>query len=345
MTTEIPTPGDLSILFTTEPSALRDVYFPRSTLNALETLGDVRYHGGPSPLTPDELADLMPGVDVCITHWKCPRFTPKVLARADRLRLIAHAAGSVADLVSPAVFERGIVVTSANAAMAERVAEGVVTYLLSDLHRIPDRVQLMREGGWLEPSQRPTESLSSVTLGLVGLGLVGRRMLELIRPFRVRVLVHDPFVPVREIERLGAESVALEHLLATSDVVSLHASLTESTRGLLDADRLALMRDGTLLINTARAALVEPTALREALASARIRAVLDVFDVEPLPRDSFLRSMPNVTLMPHTAGSSIGPELAEMALREVVRLKNGDPPLHPISLRRYQLMTREFDEV
>jgi phosphoglycerate dehydrogenase-like enzyme len=329
------------VLFTTERSRIRDVYFPHQVLESLERWGEVRYHEGPRPLSTDQLAELLHGVDVCITHWGCPRFTPEVLAGADRLRLIAHAAGSVADLVSSAVFERGIVVTSANSAMAPHVAEGVLAYLLADLHRIPERAQLMREGGWLDAPDRPTTAVSEITIGLVGLGLVGRHLLHLLQPFNVQVLVHDPFVAAREIEELGAESVELHHLLTKADVVSLHASLTDTTRGILDADMLAMIRDGGVLINTARAALIDTVALTDVLRSGRIRAVLDVFDVEPLPSDDPLRSLRNVTLMPHAAGSSSGSDLAAMAVEEVARFARGESPAHPITYERYQSMTRE----
>jgi phosphoglycerate dehydrogenase-like enzyme len=337
----MPTP---TILFTTERSRLRDVYFPPAILSALEELGDVRYHDGPDPLTSAELTALLPGVDVCLTHWKCPAFTAEVLAGADRLRLIAHAGGSVADLVTPEVFERGIVVTSANSAMARHVAEGVLGYLLADLHRIPERAQLMREGGWLGSADTPTASLSSRTLGLVGLGLVGRRLLQLVAPFGAEVLVHDPFVPDAEIVAAGARPSGLDELLGRADVVSLHASLTDESRGLLDARRLGLIRDGGLLINTARAALVDEASLLEVLTSGRIRAVLDVFDVEPLPAASPLRALPNVTLQPHSSGSSSGPDLAALALDEIARFRDGLAPAHPVSVERYRLMTRELEE-
>ncbi len=334
-----------TILVTIERSPLRDAYFPPPVLARLEALGDVRYNERDVPLTPTELAGLLPGVDACVTHWNCPSFTPAVLATADRLRLIAHAAGSIADLVTLAVFERGIVVTTANSAMAAHVAEGVLTYLLADLHRVPERAQLMREGGWLKPEDRATASLSGLTVGLVGLGMVGRRLIRLLAPFDVRVLVHDPFVSADEIAAFGAENVALDDLLRESDAVSLHASLTSATRGLLTRERLALIRDGALLLNTARAGLVDQEALTEALREGRIRAVLDVFGIEPLPSDSPLRSLPNATLMPHMAGSSSGADLAHLAVDEVGRMIRGEAPAHPVSFGKFQLMTREFDVV
>lgn len=339
------TPRRPTILFTTEASRLRDVYFPPSIRERLDALGDVRYHEGSEPMTSELLAQQLPGVDVCLTHWNCPRFTPEVLESADRLQLIAHAGGSVADLVTREVFDSGITVTSANAAMAEHVAEGVLAYLLADVHRIPERAQLMRGGGWLEAPDRPTNSLAGMTLGLVGLGVVGRHLLRLVQPLNLHVLVHDPFVAADEIARLGALSVDLDSLLASADAVSLHASLTPETRGLIDESRLRLIGDGRLLINTARASLVDMVALRREVSRGRLRAVLDVFEIEPLPAGDPLRALPNATLFPHTAGSSSGSDLASLALNEIERFARGEPLAHAVSLDRFELMTREFDDV
>lgn len=328
---------------TTEATARREAYFPRSILRELERLGDVEYHDGSVPLTPGELAARLPGVDVCVTHWGCPTFTEEVLEQADRLALIAHAGGSVGDLVTPAVFARSITVTTANSAMSANVAEGVLAYILADLQRLVERAQLMTEGGWLLPEARPTRSLSAITIGLIGLGGVGRRLVQLLAPFAPRILVHDPYLAPAETEELGIELVSLEMLLESSDVVSLHASLTAASRGMIDGGRLALIRDGALLVNTARAGLIDSAALERELASARIRAVLDVFDVEPLPSDSPLRRMKGVTLMPHTAGSPGGAGYAGLAVDEVARFSRGLPPAHPVSLRRFHLMTRESE--
>lgn len=332
------------ILFTTERSAVRDIYFPLPVIESLEQLGDVIYNDGPDPFTSAQLADLIPGVDVCLTHWSTPRFDAEVLARADRLALIAHAGGSVADLVSPEVFERGIVVTSVSGLMARHVAEGVLTYILADLHRVVERAQLLRDGGWLDPPARQTASLSSQTVGLVGLGLVGRRLIRLLHPFGVRVIVFDPYVDEAEIVEMGAEPASLDDLLGIADVISLHASLTADTRGLLSRDKLALVRSGALIVNTARGALIDETALVDELRSGRIRAVLDVFEREPLPADDALRALENATLMPHSAGSSSGADLAATSVEEIARFARSAAPMHPVSFERFTLMTTEDEQ-
>lgn len=329
------------ILLTTEASRRRDVFFPAAIRAALEAVGEVEYHDGPLPMTATELASRLHGVDVCVTHWGCPRFTPEVLAGADRLGLIAHAGGSVGDLVTTEVFERGITVTTANSAMAAHVAEGVLAYVLADLQRIVERARLMQAGGWLDAADRPTRSLADLTIGLIGLGAVGDRFVELLKPFRPRVLVYDPYRSTEGIESRFVEATGLEDLLRRSDVVSLHAALTPESRGLLDARRLSLLRDGALLVNTARAGLIDAEALNDLLSTGRVRAVLDVFEVEPLPADSPLRQLPGVTPMPHTAGSPGSTGSTALAVEEVVRFAAGRSPAHPVSLERFRRMTQE----
>lgn len=336
----ITTSKPLRILVTTEATRRRDVFFPRSTMAALEALGDVEYHDGADSLTPAQLADRLPGVDVCVTHWGCPTFTEEVLRGADRLGLIAHAGGSVGDLVTPAVFARGITVTTANSAMSVNVAEGVLAYILADLQRLVDRAQLMRAGGWLHPEDRPTASVSDLTIGLVGFGSIACRLAELLTPLAPRILVSDPYTNRDGIDD-GIEFVSLARVLAESDVVSLHAALTAETLGLLGAAELALIRDGALLVNTARSGLVERGALERELATGRIRAVLDVFDIEPLSADSELRLLPNVTLMPHAAGSPGSAGHAGLVVDEVSRFARGESPLHPVSAERFAQMTRD----
>jgi phosphoglycerate dehydrogenase-like enzyme len=168
---------------------------------------------------------------------------------------------------------------------------------------------------------------------------VGRRLLELLRPFDFQVLLHDPTLAPGEAEALGAEPVELDDLVARADVVTLHAPSLPSTRHQIDARRLALMRDGAILVNTARGALVDHAALERELASGRIDAVIDTTEPELLPADSPLYELPNVFLTPHVAGA-LGSEtrrLVDLALGEIERFVRGEPLRHEV--RRADLET------
>ncbi|NUO46601.1 MAG: hydroxyacid dehydrogenase, partial [Streptomyces sp.] len=158
------------------------------------------------------------------------------------------------------------------------------------------------------------------------------RLLELLRPFDFTVLLHDPYVSAGDAAALGAQLVSLEDLLRHSDIVSLHAPDIPETYRMLDGQRLALIRDGGVLINTSRGALVDPDALADELVSGRLHAVLDVTEPEPLPAGSPLYRLPNVFLTPHIAGS-LGNELERLGrivVEELERLGAGVAVVHEV---------------
>lgn len=277
---------------------------------------------------------LLPEVEILLTSWGCPRIDATVLDRAPRLRAIVHAAGTVKMHVDPVCWERGIVVTSAAAANAVPVAEYTLAMILLSNKRVFALRNRYRERRKARFWAREFPGLGNYrrTVGIVGASQVGRRVLELLRPFDFDVLVQDPFLDAAGAAALGARLVELDELVATSDVVSLHAPALLETHHLLDARRLGLMRDGATLINTARGWLVDHAALERELASGRIEAVIDTTDPEVLPADSPLYDLPNVFLTPHVAGA-MGTEtqrMAALAIDEIERLARGEAPLHAI---------------
>lgn len=292
----------------------------------------------PAPLErfdDERAARLLPAADLLLSGWGCPRIDAAVLARAPRLRAIVHAAGTVKGHVDEEAWARGIRVSSAAAANAVPVAEYTVAAILLASKRAFRLQRLYRDvrGFRLWPREVPAP-LGSLgrTVGIVGASRIGRLVLDWLRPFDFTRLVADPFLAEGEARALGAEPVELDALLARADVVSLHAPLLPETRGLIDRRRLALLRDGAVLVNTARGALVDPAALADELASGRIDAVLDVTEPEILPADSPLYELPNVFLTPHVAGA-MGAEtqrLAALAIDEVERFARGEPLAHEV---------------
>ncbi|MFC4008013.1 hydroxyacid dehydrogenase [Nonomuraea purpurea] len=263
--------------------------------------------------------------EVLCTSWWCPPITHDVLARAPRLRAIVHAAGSVKHHVTEACWQRGIVVSSAAAANAEPVAEYTLASILFANKRVLDISKLYREHrSGLDLDERfPGFGNYRRTIGIVGASRIGRRVIELLRPFELDVLVADPYLT----DDLGVPHVELDELFERCDVISLHAPALPETRHLIDAARLARMRDGATLINTARGALVDQDALVAELAGGRLYAVIDVTEPDVLPADSPLYDLPNVLLTPHIAGS-LGGELARIAdsaLDELARYAQGLP--------------------
>ncbi|WP_329200478.1 MULTISPECIES: hydroxyacid dehydrogenase [unclassified Streptomyces] len=260
--------------------------------------------------------------EVLFTSWGCPSLDADALERMPRLRAVVHAAGSVKHHVTDACWDRGLLVSSAAAANAVPVAEYTLAAILFSNKRVLESAHAYRSArGPMDLLDRyPTVGNYRRTVGLIGASLIGRRVLELLRPFDLRVLVHDPYADQAEIAALGGESCVLDQLLSRSDVVSLHAPELPGTRHLLDAARLALMPDGATLINTARGSLVDTAALTEELVTGRLHAVLDHTEPEVLPEGSPLFNLPNVLLTPHVAGS-LGGELDRLAATAVGELE------------------------
>ncbi|MFI9566248.1 hydroxyacid dehydrogenase [Streptomyces rishiriensis] len=272
-------------------------------------------------------------IEVLITGWGCPRLEAGIAASAPRLRAVLHAAGSVRSLVSEALWERGVTVSSAVTGNAVPVAEYTLAMiLLAGKDVFAHRERFRRTHAQPNPAETSATGNFGRRVGVIGASRVGRRLLELLRPHDFDVLLHDPYVDAAEAAELGAQSVSLDDLLLRSDIVSLHAPDIPDTRHMLDHARLALIRDGGVLINTSRGALVDHAALTDELVSGRLHAVLDVTDPEPLPADSPLYRLPNVFLTPHIAGS-LGNELERLGrivVEELERLADGLPLAHEV---------------
>ncbi|MEV7339238.1 hydroxyacid dehydrogenase [Streptomyces sp. NPDC093544] len=291
-------------------------------------------------LAPDQEPPSPPGTfpaafaeaEILVSGWGCPRLTADVLARAPRLRAVMHAAGSVKSLVSDAVWERGIVVSSA----ADANAGPVVSYTLALITLAARRTLTMAAGyrdGW--PAFGSRSGADGSTVGIVGASRIGRGVLAGLRRSDAghRLLLSDPYVTDEEARRLGAERVELAELCHRSAIVSVHAPLLPETTGLLDAGMLGLIPDGGALINTARGAIVDTAALARECAGGRLEAYLDVTDPEPLPPGHPLLSMPNVLVTPHIAGAQ-GREterLGQYAVAEVARWVAGEPLLGEVT--------------
>lgn len=283
--------------------------------------------------------ELLAVADVIVGHWGCPPLDAGVLERAPNLGLFAYAAGTVKAIVTPAVFDRGIRVTSGANANAEPVAEFTLAAIL-----FAGKDVLWRRDALRDPSSRPRRQAAEVpvgnwakTIGIVGASFVGRRVIELLRAFpHLRVALYDPFVADDEAARLGVVKMELDELCGAVDVLSIHAPDLPSTRGLIGAPQLAALRTGATLINTARGGLVDHEALIAELDSGRLYAILDVTEPEPLPEDSPVRRLPNVFLTPHLAGSE-GTELGrltEYVTDEIRRWWAGEPARNEVTKER-----------
>jgi len=295
--------------------------FPDPVRARLESFADARYSDLGRGMTQEELQERVADVTGCITTWGSPKFTPAVIGNAPKLKIIAHAAGTVKPFVSDAVFERNIVVTSAAPIIARYVGEMALMLTLSSLRMVTRQDRVIKGGGWHDSSLDEPRTLLEQRVGLIGFGSTGREFAKVLKPFNVELLIHDPFADASVIEEFGGRAAGIEEILTSCRVISLHAASIPSTRHLLNAERLRMIPAGSLLVNTARGSLIDTDALVAELKTGRFTAALDVFDPdEPLPLDHPLRALPNVILTPHASGP-VRERYWEMAMGAVENIR------------------------
>ena len=280
--------------------------------------------------------DVLRQADILLTGWGCPPIDREVLSLAPQLKLIAHSAGTVKGFLSPEVLDAGVTVTHAAEANAVPVAEftlAAIIFANKQVFRFRDLYRADRSRQRTFPLTGQPVGNYRRTIGIVGASRIGRRVIELLEPFDFKVLLHDPYIGEREAATLGAEIVSLDELMRLSDVVSIHAPALPSTQGMIDRRRLALMRDGATLINTARGIIVDEKDLIDELQTGRIDAIIDVTYPEVPDPISPLYDLPNVFLTPHIAGA-IGNErerLGEFVVDEIERYVGRRPLLSAIT--------------
>lgn len=259
--------------------------------------------------------------------------TADVIAAAKNLRVIARAGVGVDNIDVQAATRRGIIVVNAPTGNVGAAAEHALALLLALARQIPQAVISMRHGEWDRKAFMGSE-LSGKVLGLIGLGRVASQLVRKSVGFDMTVLAYDPFVSDDYAANLGVELASLETLLARSDFISVHLPLNESTRHLLNTDRLRLCKAGAYLINTSRGGVIDDSALLQALDEGRLAgAALDVFSSEPLPADSPLRGHPRLILTPHIGGSTTEAQyqVAIDAATQVIDVLQGRSARHAIN--------------
>jgi phosphoglycerate dehydrogenase-like enzyme len=273
------------------------------------------------PGTEERLLERIDGAEVVINIRSSTRFTARVFERAPGLRLLSLWGTGTDNVDLEAAVRHGVTVTNTPGVAATSIAEHALALMLAVARRIPRLDAQTRAGDW--PRGQMTQ-LHGKTLGIIGLGAIGRKFARLGQGIGMRVIawtMHpDP--------SLGFALVDLDDLLQSSDVVSLHLRLSDQTRGFLGAREIALMKPSAILINTARGPIVDEAAMLDALRTNRLAgAGLDVFDTEPLPTGHAIAAVPNVVLSPHAAGITVEALEAglQMALDNVHNFVAGRP--------------------
>src|SRR5438067_711820 len=241
------------------------------------------------------------------------RVDAALLDGAPRLRVVANNAVGYDNIDVAAAARRGIVVTNTPDVLTDATADLTMTLMLAAARRVPEGEAMLRQGRWRgwEPEQLPALDLAGAQLGIVGLGRIGQAVARRARGFGMRIVYAAPRAAAAEVAAaLEARRLELDELVATSDVVTLHAPATAATRHLMDAARLARMKPRAVLVNTARGALVDEAALAAALARGQLLdAGLDVYEDEPRVHAALVAA-PRALLMPRLGSATVGSRIA-----------------------------------
>jgi D-3-phosphoglycerate dehydrogenase len=257
-------------------------------------------------------------------------YTPRVFAANPQLRVVARVGVGYDSVDVAAATAAGVAVTIAPNTNQGSVAEHTFALMLGFTRHIPARHAALAAGGWNRLMSLP---LRGRTLGLAGLGRIGKAVATRAAAFEMSILAYDPFPDAAFCATNGVTLVPFERLLAESDFLSLHLPLSPQTKHLINRDTLAKMKPGAVLVNTSRGGLVREADLVPALREGRLAgAALDVFEEEPMPADHSLRTLPNVVLTPHAAGVDVQSlhDMARSAAEAVASLRRGEWPTEKV---------------
>jgi len=336
------------VLFLCPPSHMQ-LIFDDETFNELTSLYDLYLtRSGEKEKQLEDALKYISSISALITGWGSPSLTSELLERAEKLRIIIHSAGSIKSILSKEIVEsfllpRKIIVCNAVKQIAYNVAETTIGMMIFAGRKFFDHVKMFGEKAvWRDPSlfSKLYTTINGSTIGIVGVGAVGREVIRLLKCFRdVTILVYDPYLKEEEADKLGVSKVSLEKLFQSSEIISIHAPLTSETEGMIGHDLLELLKPGAILINTAKGRIIDGEALVERCRKGDITVVLDVTDPEPPPPEYPLRRMPNVYITPHIAGCGhYGMKgIGRFVLRSLTHYFSGMPVEGEVNLNRYDI--------
>jgi len=295
----------------------------RDTIRKIETLGFRAF----SPT--DEIMEAVKEVEVLAIHL-CP-VDAALIEKAKNLKYILTCRGGVENIDVATAKARGITIINCPGHNAYAVAEMTIGLILCEMRNITRSNRALTDGVWREqyPNSERIMELRSCKIGIIGFGTIGRLVAERLKVFGAEILVHDPYVDTKEIEAMGYCSADKEQLLKEADVVTLHGRIASGDPPIIGSEELKKMKESSYLINTARAMLVDMEALYEALKSEVIwGAAIDVYPVEPLPKDYPFFELDNVTLTNHRGGATMesylrAPNMLLEQFRELLPERHG----------------------
>lgn len=320
---------------------VRDSFMTKENIELLESLGEVIWNESEERLTPEVLRDALVDVDVCVCGWGCPKFDEVVLEKANKLKLVAYTAGSVAHIVSPAMYEKGIRIVCGNEVFARVVAEGTLAQMLYSMRRYAQYD--MRVCHW-KPVIFNNESLFEQRIGIVGYGAISRNLIEMLKPFKAEIKLFSKHTTAEQAAAMGVQKASLEEIFSTCRIISLNTAKNPENHHMINDALLSLMEQDAVLINTARGDLIDEEALAKHLQSGHIRAGLDVYAHEPPVAEHPFWTIPadRLHMMPHMGGPTMDqrPAAARFVFEDIIRFQKGEPLQNEISASRSQTMTK-----
>lgn len=289
-------------------------------------------------LPADEFIDRIQGQDIEIIVIEADFIFREVFEKGKKLKLIAACRGNVTQVDIEAATEHGVLVVNTPARNATAVAELTLGLMLALIRKVPAAHQMVSTGKWVDPtacysSFRGTE-ITGKTIGIVGFGAIGQQVAKMLSAFETSILVYDPYINADVINKLGTLSQELDDLIKQSDIITLHCPVLTDTVGLMNAQRIALMKPTSYLVNTAGAAIVDQDAIVKSLKEGRIAgAAFDVYETWPVQPDNPLLKLDNVILTPHMGGATDETILrySRMIADDIERFIRGERPKNLIN--------------
>lgn len=284
--------------------------------------------------TADDVVDFVGDAEILVTQLA--PMSRLMFERLPSLKMIAVSRGGPVNIDMAAAKDHNVLIVNTPGRNASAVAEFTIGAILAETRKIREGHEDLRAGIWrgdLYRADLTGRELNEMTVGVIGYGNIGTRVVRLLRAFGCKIFVHDPYIQLSTDDvEAGVQLAPLDDLLRESDIVTIHARVTDETRHMMNADAFGKMKQGSLFVNTARGPLCNYDDLYHALTEGHISsAMLETFSVEPPPADWELLKLPNVTLTPHIAGASVRTVTyaAEQAAEEVRRYVAGEPPRNP----------------
>ncbi len=332
----------MNILVSIPKGAMRDTFITEDVGNRINSMGRVVWNDTKANWSSEELQDKLRDIDVCICGWGSSSFNEVALRYADRLKIIAHTGGSASHLITKELFEKGIKVVSGNWFFAQSLAEGTLAYMLSSLRSIPYYNNEVQEGRWRNDDFY-NEGILDQTIGLIGFGMTAQILVSMLKPFHVKIKVYSEHKTDDIYKEYGVERASLEEIITTCKIISIHMAQREDTYHIINRELLKKIPDGSILINTSRGSLIDEEALADELSTGRFKTALDVYEIEPLPKESRLRGLHNVILIPHMGGPTIDRRRSctNGILDDIERFYKGDKLIYELNMEYIDRMTRQ----